>query len=372
MSKAKKKKHQWGSMILMLLWAVIAVVVLYVIMVVKPDFSVITERFEQVKNAPKTAQRTDVFVCYQQNGHPYLANLSYGMRDGVTETYGINGEMSAYSIKAGDFVEMTYEITYPNEGDASNAFPTITAVESCQKITFSQVEEKRLYSPEVSSFAIRRTAGAYPIGLYFFPEQNKQDDFIVVPIGTKYYLYTTASDEPEIFDEYRTIEKNVNREKPLRVRVLCNENVRSEAILDKLYNGTIERYSDVFFVGYETPYPLTIYHKDTELSHLFAMKKYFVSVSEKTEDTFFRITPQNKETLTIPLEVQSALETQWNGQDHVIVYSHAEGMTDGVELSYDFNNCLTVYDNGGESVQGYWLFFVEQNFFEYVSDGQIP
>jgi len=372
MSNEKNKKHQWGSMIVMLVLAVIAVVALRVILVVRPDFTTITEGFEQAKNAPKSMKRTDVLVCYQQNGHPYLANLSYGLHDGVTETYGINTEVLPYGIQAGDFVEMTYEVTYSNsEAGSNNTSSTITKVQSCEKITFSQVEEKRLDNPEVNSFAIRRTAGAYPIGLYFFPEEERQNDFLVVPVGAKYYLYTPESDEPQIFDEYRTIEKDVNREKPLRVRVLCNGNVKSEAILNKLYDGTIGRYADVFFVGYEVPYPLTIYHKDTELSHIFSMQKQFVEASEGVKDAFFRITPENKDKLIIPNEVQNVLNTEWNGKDSVIVYSRAEGMTDGVELSYDFNNCLTVYDNGGTLVQGYYLFFVEQEFFEYVSDAQI-
>ena len=371
MSRAKKKNHQWGGVILMLLWALIAVAVLYVIMVIKPDFGAITERFEQAKNAPKSVKRTDILVCYQQNGRPYLANLSYGMHDGITETYGINGEVLPYGIQAGEFVEMTYEVTYPNpEATPSNSSPSITAVEECQKITFLQAEQKRLSSPEVSSFAVHRTAGAYPIGLYFFPEKDSVNDFVIVPVGEKYYLYTTASNEPQIFDEYRTIEKNVNKEKPLRACVLCNGAMEDTLILEMLYNGTVGNDSNVFFVGYEAPYPFTIYHKNAQLSHLFGMQKYFVSVPDGAEDVFCMITPQNQNEVSIPPEVQNALSTQWNGQDHVIVYGNAESMTDGVELSYDSHNCLTVYDNGGEIIQGYWLFFVERNFFEYVSDGQ--
>ena len=368
MSNTKNKKHRWGSLILTLLWGLLSIVLIYVVTVIKPDIGAITK---QAKNAPRSFKRTDVLVCYQQNGHPYLANLSYGLRDGMTEIYGVNGEVSTYGIKAGDFVEMTYEVTYPSSEDTSpNSFPTITAVESCQKILFSEAEEKRLSNPDVSSFAIRRTAGAYPIGLYFFPDENWWDDFVVVPVGEKYYLYTTASNEPQIFDEFRTIQKDVNKEKPLKVRVLCNENVKDEAILETLYNGTTGNYSDVYFVGYEAPYPLTVYHNDSELSHLFEMKKYFVSAPSTTEDVFLKITPENRNEISIPAEVQSALDIQWNGEDHVIVYSRAKGMTDGVELSYDVNNCLKVYDNGGKSVQGYWLFYVERNFFEYVSDGQ--
>ena len=306
--------------------------------------------------------RTDVVLCFQfKDDAKYLLNLSYQKSTGWLDDYSAE-PFEAYDIRPGDFAEMTYQAEYSVGGeDGHNQW--IKELGDFKQI-YEALSKRNLTSVSDIWHTVRE-ADSYPVRIY----QNPYADFVMIPADEKYKLFLPDQDKAVNFDEYRQITKDlsINGEtKTLRIWVLCNSSVSDEEIFNALYTADVTENPDIFFVGYDSPYPFSFTANGMEQNCLYHARKFVIS-KDSPESCAYHFMAQELENpevfTTLPEEIQQELITGWNHADDVLLFGG--NYDESSELTFNDNNQLALMP-GNEEASGYVLIYLESGFFENI------
>ncbi len=362
------KKQNMILPILMLILVIVIFMLLYQAIV---SSIIIIDQQQTISDEKKQPEikygkeRTDVVICCQKpdNRILMLLNLSYReFPDMYPEEYPAD-TLEQDGMLPGDFAQLVYTAKYTLGGeDEFNA--EITSIkQGSGQISATEALAKRAYQSHTDMWGISRTADAEPIQIY----QQEYADFLMIPAGNCYYLFTPNSDEYQIFDQYKQVSKEIDingQKKILRTWVLCNHNMTDGAILDALYQGRVTDNPDLFFVGYDSDYPYQFTAGGYSQPFLYHMNKSYIA-SDVTEVNIYHLTPEHYTSIALmPEEVQKEISANWNKSDDILVFSG--NYDESSELTFDDNN-RPVATSGNS--YGYLIFYLQSGFFENICSG---
>ena len=314
-------------------------------------------------------ERTDTVLCYQKPGSDtlMLINLSHQEYDYYFDEYPAD-LLEKYGMLPGDFAGITYQAEYSVGGeDGHHAY--IKILNDAVQLMPSEALADRTYQTMHREFNQYRTATSYPIVIY----QQDYADFVIIPAGEHYLLFTPDSDAPMQFDDYRKITKEIEingKTRFLHAWVLCSHKLSDEKIAEALYQGNITDNPDLFFVGYDTEYPFSFTANGYEQPGLYQVRSQFYPSDTSIEPYAFHLQADqisNPDALNmLPKDIQQEIFTNWKSSDDVIIFGG--NCSENTFLTFDDDNRLTAMSEQTEQ-SGYAVFFVESGLFENICSG---
>lgn len=298
--------------------------------------------FEEQTELFLGAERTDVVVCYQdlETQKLMLLNLTYQQFENQMEIYPAE-LLESCEILPGDFAEITYTADYSSEHFL------LRDLKNWQQLTPSQALTQAIPALNQSHSA------DFPIQIW----QSQEVCYLMIPTDSCYDLFRSDSDKAKHFDEYRCVTQEVEINGNIEIVsnwILCNQNFSNEAILDRLYHGTVTETSDLFLVGYEN-------------QELFLDMPHSILSVESDEVRNWHLSAKQLEIPEImadlPEAVHQDLERNWNHLDDVLVF--AGNLTQDTQLGFDQNHRIIPVKGTGESA-GYVIWYVPAVFFEEI------
>ncbi len=174
----------------------------------------------------------------------------YSLDDSAFSVYKTNGLLDKYNIKAGDFIEVGFDVQRTTGGIAGVMESRLLKVYDCKKITVNDVFK----NANIVSHGIwgERRTGEQPLTVVTY--SGEDDKFICVSDGGKYYVYR-ENEETKVFDREKVVYIPVSPTDGadvtgIGVKVLCSDSVKDEDIVDALKNKAFSSRDDIMLIGF--------------------------------------------------------------------------------------------------------------------------
>ena len=193
------------------------------------------------------------------------------------------GLLDKYNVKAGDFVEVSFDVQHISGGEAGISESELLKVYSCNTIPYSDAM-KNGFITDRGIWHGRSVSGA---GFDVLSYNKNGEKFFCAKEKGKFKVYTETSETA--FDEVRSVEipvtpKDTAKAEKIAVMVLCNKKVSDEDVINALKNGSFTQNPDIMLIGFASK-------NGIQTAETFANAQYhYLDTAEPSDDCRILIT----------------------------------------------------------------------------------